>query len=166
MSDSSKSPNGSKKRPNGHGSISLRPDGRWVARISSTDKDGNRRRKAWYAETEREARMLLEEAHQQRGAGHIDLNRSLPRAAHIYFVQPVGGGPIKIGAAKNVAARVMTIQACSPVTLKVIATIPDKDLSYEKKLHHRFRTCRLHGEWFQPVPTLLNFIESLETNSL
>jgi hypothetical protein len=82
--------------------------------------------------------------------------------AHIYFIQPVEGGPIKSGSAVNVETRFLAIQSCSPSILKVLATVPDKDALYERELHKRFAYCRLHGEWFSPVAELLELIDKFK----
>lgn len=49
----------SKKSAAGAGSIRQRPDGRWEARLSYVDELGARRRKSFYADTQREARQKL-----------------------------------------------------------------------------------------------------------
>lgn len=77
----------------------------------------------------------------------------------IYFFQAVSGGPIKIGVAGDPAKRLIEIQLGNPEQLRIIGVIPGGGRSHEQGLHARFRQSRLHGEWFEPVPALLSFIE-------
>lgn len=60
----------------------------------------------------------------------------------VYFIQAVGGGPIKIA-----------LQAGSPVTLRIIG-IADGGQPQEVALHRRLAKHRLHGEWFADVPAV------------
>ncbi len=105
---------------------------------------------------------MLTELRQHRSDEPVVFDRSDPRTMSIYFIQPVGGGPVKIGSAKSVRERFWNIQTCSPVILRVLATIPDKNFRYERELHDRFAASRLHGEWFHPTPELLDFVEGLD----
>jgi Meiotically up-regulated gene 113 len=66
---------------------------------------------------------------------------------HIYFVQMLVGGPIKIGWATSVASRVATLQLGCPYPLVVLATMAGT-MSDERELHKRFADHRLRGEWF------------------
>jgi hypothetical protein len=79
----------------------------------------------------------------------------------IYFAQPVGGGPIKIGFAleRNLKARLMVLQVFCPFDLTVLATIEGSMID-ERRLHDRFADLRIRGEWFQPGPELVAFIAS------
>lgn len=76
----------------------------------------------------------------------------------VYFIQAVGGGPIKIGYAANVATRLNALANSSPVVLRVIAVIDGGGRAEEAELHRRFAAARLHGEWFRPVPELLAYV--------
>ncbi len=75
----------------------------------------------------------------------------------IYFVQASVGGPVKIGTAGNVKSRVADIQSCCPFPLRLLLVI-DGGYAKENELHLRFASARLHGEWFRPVPELVEFI--------
>lgn len=95
----------------------------------------------------------------------------------IYFLQEhKKDGLIKIGYVKtNVEKRVSILQTGNPtrlVTLKIIeGTARD-----EGRLHRRFRRARelivgrgsdritFRGEWFRPVPELLEFVNNLPTD--
>lgn len=65
----------------------------------------------------------------------------------IYFIEAGEGGPIKIGVAIDVAARLKDLQAANPTALRLIASIPG-DYCQERELHRRFKGERLNGEWF------------------
>jgi len=67
---------------------------------------------------------------------------------NIYFIQPINGGLVKIGSAKNIQDRFKSLQTGSPVILKIIKTIKDVSYDYEFNLHRRFKEYRKHGEWF------------------
>jgi hypothetical protein len=74
----------------------------------------------------------------------------------IYFIQIDGGGPIKIGytSGTDVRPRLRAIQTSVPYPLAVIHTMPG-ELADERNLHERFAEWRMHGEWFQPGPSLV-----------
>jgi hypothetical protein len=67
----------------------------------------------------------------------------------IYAIQGEAGGPVKIGVATDIEARFRTIQSCSPVPL-VVRAVQLGGYQEEEELHFRFRSSRLHGEWFEP----------------
>ncbi len=79
----------------------------------------------------------------------------------IYFIQPVGGGPIKIGTTTNLLRRFNTIQSNSPVPLKLVHYM-DGGRVEESMLHEKFKDERLWGEWFSSLPVLayLRFLKS------
>jgi hypothetical protein len=66
----------------------------------------------------------------------------------IYFAQSVTGGPIKIGIAEDVRARLRELQCGSPVELAIIGARPGYS-SDEARLHRVLAKHRLHGEWFE-----------------
>jgi hypothetical protein len=70
---------------------------------------------------------------------------------HVYFVQAIIGGPVKIGFAANdrLERRICELQVGSPLPLKVVALLWTGSIS-EKRLHDRLAADRLHGEWFAP----------------
>lgn len=65
----------------------------------------------------------------------------------LYFIQPVGGGHVKIGRAIDPLKRLKDFQAGSPVRLRIIAAIPDGG-DDEKQIHKLLSKYRRHGEWF------------------
>lgn len=76
----------------------------------------------------------------------------------VYFIQSEIGGPIKIGVSGNPQERMDSLQMYYPFKLLVIATIKEGGYKKESELHKRFAKYRLHGEWFDPVPELLDYI--------
>lgn len=76
------------------------------------------------------------------------------REGWIYFVQAESGGPIKIGFAADVFARLADLQSASPLTLRLLAG-QSAEFWQEKRLHERHKAHRLHGEWFAPHDDVL-----------
>ena len=82
-------------------------------------------------------------------------------ASYVYFVQPEGGGPIKIGRSIQPQKRISSLSCASPTPLELIATAPGGAFA-ESSLHSQFSDLRLHGEWFRPEPELLDFIREVQ----
>jgi hypothetical protein len=99
--------------------------------------------------------------HDKRTADSIALDRTMAAAASrdVGFVYFISGahGTIKIGKANDVAARLRTLRASSPVELRLLGTIR-AGRSAEAALHRRFAKSRLHGEWFRSSAELLALI--------
>lgn len=74
---------------------------------------------------------------------------------YTYFVQVGENGPIKIGWTKNLLVRLRTFATMLPVPLRLLGVIPD---DVEDWCHKRFAPFRVDGEWFAPMPALLEFI--------
>jgi hypothetical protein len=76
-----------------------------------------------------------------------------------YFV---GGesGPVKIGYATNLKARLQNIQEGSPYKLRVLATAAG-GIYREGAYHMQFAAHRLHGEWFERVPEIQDEIDRI-----
>lgn len=79
--------------------------------------------------------------------------------AKCYFI---GGdeGPVKIGYSTSVDDRLKTIQAHSPLRVRVLAT-RDGGEDRETAYHAQFAEHRLHGEWFERSPSIESEIERL-----
>ncbi|MEE9610392.1 MAG: GIY-YIG nuclease family protein [Desulfatiglandales bacterium] len=77
---------------------------------------------------------------------------------HIYFIQAVNGGPIKIGLAKNPKARLSELQTAHPYELHIVGVIPNGGKLLESSLHKQFANERLNGEWFKESHSLLEVI--------
>lgn len=79
---------------------------------------------------------------------------------NIYFIQ-AENGLIKIGQTINVKTRFKNLKLNSPLSLKLLVSIP-ADYIYEFKIHEHFKKIRSHNEWFNPAPELLIFIEKIK----
>lgn len=77
----------------------------------------------------------------------------------IYFIQAEGVGHIKIGFTDKDDAiiRLAELQVGSPVKLVLLGTIPGT-MQDETDLHRRFASAHVIGEWFKPVPELMDLI--------
>jgi hypothetical protein len=74
----------------------------------------------------------------------------------VYFIESGEGGPIKIGYGKNVDYRISNLQMGNPVQLRLLGkALADDALAVEELLHDRFREYRIRGEWYRPVPELV-----------
>jgi hypothetical protein len=73
-----------------------------------------------------------------------------------YFIQSPEGGPIKIGVSSTPRRRLKQLQTGSPVPLEIVGLI---DGNVEDELHRQFAQCRKHGEWFDPTPELISYIQ-------
>jgi hypothetical protein len=83
------------------------------------------------------------------------------RACWVYFIQGDDGGPVKIGRARDLFARLPKVQIGYPFgTLRYVGLLRGVGTT-EWSLHQRFAHLRLRGEWFRPEPELLDFIRSL-----
>jgi hypothetical protein len=76
----------------------------------------------------------------------------------IYFIQGENGGPIKIGFAKNIKDRIKTLQTGYPDVLKLLLAFPG-NLEIEQEMHKQFKQYKLNGEWFNPLPELIDKIK-------
>jgi predicted GIY-YIG superfamily endonuclease len=90
----------------------------------------------------------------------------LAHQAHfVYFILNEDSNAIKIGIAKNLARRMMSLQTSSPAKLKLIksiqVTVGKEALELEQSLHNKFREIRLAGEWFKAETYLLEYISQL-----
>lgn len=79
------------------------------------------------------------------------------RSIHIYFVQCQSTRLIKIGIARDVLARLRDLQGSSSTALIMLASTPGSRKA-EFTLHERFRFAHVRGEWFTPVPELMELI--------
>lgn len=97
----------------------------------------------------------------RKSSKNVLSNQDSKTKSYVYFIQGEKGGPIKIGYSTNVESRVKELQTGFPTKLVVLALIPGR-IWHETELHKRFQKHRLHGEWFKPVPELLEYIESVK----
>jgi hypothetical protein len=110
----------------------------------------------------------------QDGDEAVDVNRLDPlntkartrrerrdaRWAFVYFIQVVPDGPIKIGCAHDVIARLIDLQIGNHCELRLLTTMWGGS-NQEAALHRRFAEHSRRGEWFHPAPELLAFIAAL-----
>lgn len=81
----------------------------------------------------------------------------------IYFMQPVGGGPVKIGTTENLDLRVRQLEQHYGKPLVILATMPGS-YDEERAIHERFAHLRIRGtrrkplEQFRPADDLMEFI--------
>lgn len=76
----------------------------------------------------------------------------------VYFVQPIDGGPIKIGFSGDVPGRIQQLEAHYGCRLAILATM-EGGREEEKAIHERFSHLRFgRTEQFRPGPELLAFI--------
>jgi hypothetical protein len=72
-----------------------------------------------------------------------------------YFLQAGKDGPIKIGSTKNLVVRLRTLATMSPVPLRLLGVMKG---DHEERCHLLLGAFRIHGEWFAPADTVLEFI--------
>ncbi|MEO1084643.1 MAG: GIY-YIG nuclease family protein [Acidobacteriota bacterium] len=83
--------------------------------------------------------------------------------SQIYFLQPVTGGPIKIGCSIAPEERLATYASWSPLPLQLLVAVPG-GLPAEAGIHKEFLDERLHHEWFRPSGRLLKLIDEIKAN--
>jgi hypothetical protein len=76
----------------------------------------------------------------------------------VYFIQ-AANGLVKIGVAANPDDRLRALRTMSPISLRLLLTIPGVGAAGEAELHRRFADHRSHGEWFRPAAELTAFIQ-------
>ena len=74
----------------------------------------------------------------------------------VYFIRGANG-KIKIGIAQDIVKRMRELQIGSASKLELMA-ISRGGIKYEKELHEQFSRAHIHGEWFEPIPELLELI--------
>lgn len=75
----------------------------------------------------------------------------------VYYIQ-AASGPIKIGytrALESLPARSKSLQTGNHEDLELIGYQESGQIPHEKRLHWKFRTSWVRGEWFRPVGLLL-----------
>jgi len=77
---------------------------------------------------------------------------------YVYFLQPIDGGPVKIGWSGQPEWRFRTYCEWSPTPLRMLATVP-APIAAEFYIHGLFKVDRLHHEWFRETPELMAYIE-------
>ena len=84
-------------------------------------------------------------------------------ATHVYLIQAVESGRLKIGIASDPLCRLGTLQVGCPELLALRKTIPfdtrREAKTLEARLHHRFAPFHIHGEWFQKHTAITNYFD-------
>lgn len=78
----------------------------------------------------------------------------------VYFAQAGDKGLIKIGYSTNHIDRIKTLTTGVPEQINIIAVMRGTQKK-EKQLHKQFGHLRRRGEWFEPAPELLRFIDEI-----
>lgn len=82
--------------------------------------------------------------------------------SRVYFIQQMHGDhPVKIGytGPQRINSRLKDLSCASPYPLKLLGSFPG-GREDERKLHRRFKACKLRGEWFQPDEKMRKYMES------
>ncbi len=69
----------------------------------------------------------------------------------VYFVECPGSGLTKIGKARSLCSRLLSLQTGSPSALSLVAALPGYSAE-EAREHTRFARARVRGEWFRLAP--------------
>ena len=77
--------------------------------------------------------------------------------AFTYFIQAGDQGPIKIGSTKSLGVRLRTLVTMSPLPLRLVGVMQG---DHEARGHTRLAEFRIHGEWFVPSATVMEFIRA------
>lgn len=93
-------------------------------------------------------------------AREFDPIADIPTAPCVYFVRSGRTGPIKIGHAKRLRARLHALSTAHHEQLILLATLAGGEVQ-ERRLHSQFSAYRLRGEWFEASDELLDFIETI-----
>jgi hypothetical protein len=84
------------------------------------------------------------------------------RGPIVYFIQAGEDGPIKIGTTTGWAeTRMAAMQTGCPQKLRFLCYVPGGP-DVEARLHGRFSSYRLQGEWFDPSESLVDYINSIK----
>jgi hypothetical protein len=82
------------------------------------------------------------------------------RKAHVYVIDPMDRGPVKIGVSSAPERRVRDLQIGHHEVLGILAMFPGGEED-EQELHKIFSAERLQGEWFERTPRVCNFIDMI-----
>lgn len=84
------------------------------------------------------------------------------RPGHVYLIEC--NGAYKIGIAKNLKARITSMQSGSPLPLTLVHSIKTKSMEVlETELHNRFASKRIDREWFRLGTADVEYIKGLAT---
>lgn len=101
----------------------------------------------------------MAERHIARRVGRSNRNLRLTGRSWLYFTQQGESGPVKIGRTRQLTARINALSVTSAFELRLLGTIPETWLS-EERAHRVFARHRIKGEWFEPIPGILELAEA------
>lgn len=87
-----------------------------------------------------------------RALGYRD-GRGRGDSQHLYFIEAVGAGVVKIGKASDVLNRLRTLQTGNACELRLLGVARDRGAD-ESRWHRAFSGQRVRGEWFRLDETL------------
>jgi hypothetical protein len=87
------------------------------------------------------------------------------RPMFIYFIQCLATKKIKIGYARDPWARLTCIQTGCPTPLLLLGMMPGNRF-VERDLHAKFAGHLYRGEWFDPAPEIIEYIERLRGSEI
>lgn len=90
------------------------------------------------------------------------IERTYDAGQHVYFIKAKKVNLVKVGAARNPAQRLKSLQIGSPVELKLLFVIPYGGYMIESKLHKDFKQFHNHGEWFNYTPEIRQRIKDIK----
>jgi hypothetical protein len=76
----------------------------------------------------------------------------------IYFVRSGHAGPIKIGCSCNPDERIKSLCTATSWPIERMALMEGGPF-LERQLHKRFAHLRIRGEWYDPGPDLIDFVQ-------
>jgi hypothetical protein len=83
-------------------------------------------------------------------------------AGYVYLIREDTQGHFKIGRTRNPQDRLSTFNVKLPFMIDYICLIPASNMrALESRLHHRFASKRVNGEWFALSPADVDYIKSL-----
>lgn len=95
-------------------------------------------------------------AHARQWAEAV-IKPAVDECTYIYCIQSGDGGPIKIGKADDVEARLAGLQVGNPARLRLMAAVR-APAQLEKQLHAYLDEHRIGGEWFRPEGEVLEIV--------
>lgn len=81
----------------------------------------------------------------------------------VYLIQGETTKLVKIGYSEDIPKRLQTLKSSSPDKLTLLGYLQGAGTQAELKLHKKFEKWRVHHEWFQADPSILDYFS---TNNL
>lgn len=113
----------------------------------------------WHEHADRTTKRALERSGQKfLSTASATRKRGKPSRPTIYILSEAGTGRLKIGFVEGpLQARIDALQTGNPAPLELVVAF-EGTRADEAKLHERFASARIAGEWFLPKKELLDFI--------